>query len=213
MTGNETATVTARGDAVVPGTPDEGAWDLQIVARAATADAAMAEVRDRSATLQALFDELQVAKDQRSTTGVSVNEEFDYIDGKQTSRGFSASNQLTVRLGDPSDAGRMITEAITRAGAAVHGPRWWIAPDNPARVEACKRAAAVATRKAEAYAEALGLRLGRVLEVREPSVGGVPFRNMRTPMHLTVAATEEPIDIDPGLLDVTATVDVTYSLR
>jgi uncharacterized protein YggE len=203
-------TVTARGEASVPGKPDEGMWTIMVGALDATPDAALGEVGTRSDALGTVLDELGVAPERRSTSGVTVREEFDYVDGKQVHRGFRAQNVITVRLTDAAAAGKLIQASIERAKAEVRGPVWWIAPDNPARVEACKRAAAEAKRKAEAYAEALGLQLGAVAEIRESATGPVPMPRGRA---MTLAAAETPIDVDPGELNVDAQVEVSFHLE
>jgi uncharacterized protein YggE len=207
------ATVTARGDAVVPGTPDEGIWTIEVSALYATPDAALGDVGERSSRLDALLDELGVPKEKRSTTGVTVREEFDYVEGKQVHRGFRAENLLTVRLQDATVAGRLIQGATQQAQANVRGPAWRIAPDNPARLEACRRAALAARRKAEAYAEALGLRLGPVAEVREPATGATPLPRPAAAGVLRAAAVEPAVDVDPGELSVESQVEVTFELR
>ena len=195
------STVTARGEATVPGKPDEGVWTITVGALEATPDAAaLGEVGTRSEALGAALDDLGAAAERRSTTGVTVREEFDYADGRQVHRGFRAQNVITVRLTDAAVAGTLIQTSIERAKAEVRGPVWWIAPDNPARVEACKRAAAEAKRKAEAYAEALGMRLGAVAEIRETATGGpVPMPRGGA---MTLAAAEAAIEVDPGELNV-----------
>ncbi|HET7235419.1 MAG TPA: SIMPL domain-containing protein [Actinomycetota bacterium] len=211
MTG---ATVTARGEAVVPGRPDEGIWTIEVDALDATPDAALSAVGERSDALSALLEELGVPKEVRSTSGVSVREEFDYADGKQVHRGYRAQNLVTVRLADASIAGRMIQGSIERAKASVRGPTWWIAPDNPARVEACRRAAVEARRKAEAYADALGLRLGGVVEVREPSPGGhAAPRPAVGAIAMRAVAEPASVEVDPGELNVQAQVEVTFFLE
>lgn len=203
------ATVTALGEAVVPGRPDEGIWAISVSSLETTPDAALADVGARSNDLVGLLDQLAVPKEKRSTTGVTVREEFDYADGKQVHRGFRAENLVTVRLADATIAGRLIQESIARAKANVRGPTWWIAPDNPARVEACRRAAAEARRKAEAYAEALGLRLGPVVEVREPpaTTGAFP-----RPGVMRAMAETSSVEVDPGELNVEAQVEVSFRL-
>ena len=204
-------TVTARGEGVVPGKPDEGVWTVEVTALKDSPDAALADIGTRSRALDDLLGALPVAKERRSTAGVTVREEFDWVEGKQVHRGFRAAKVVTVRLADATLAGRLIQESIARAAANVQGPMWWIAPDNPARAEACRGAAIEAKRKAEAYAQALGLRLGAVTEIREPSTRGGPMRAMRMPVAMSVAEAQ-PLDVDPGELSVSAEVEVTFHL-
>ena len=192
----------------MPGKPDEGIWMIELSSLDATPDAALVEVGVRSEQLDRLLDELEVPRDKRSTTGVTVQEEFDYTEGKQTHRGYRAQNLVTVRLEQATVAGRLIQESIARAKANVRGPTWWIAPDNPARVEACRRAAAEAKRKADAYASALGLRLGPVVEVREPATPG----ELPRPGVMRTMAASSTVEVDPGELNVGAQVEVTFRL-
>lgn len=199
------ATVTARGHAIVRGRPDEGSWTIDLTATAETPDAALTQVGERSQALTALLDEIGLAPEMRSSTGLTVREAIDYENGSPVHKGFRAQNLVTVRLQDPAVAGKLLQGATERAQAQVRGPSWWIAPDNPARIEACRRAATEAKRKAEAYADALGLDLGAVAEVREPQGTSSPLARASA---LTMGA--EPIDIDPGELQVEAQVDVTF---
>jgi uncharacterized protein len=138
--------------------------------------------------------------------------ELPWEDGKQTHRGYRAQNLVTVRLADPTIAGRLIEGSIARAKASVRGPIWWIAPGNEARLAACRQAAAEAKRKAEAYADALGLHLGDVAEIREPAAsGGIEPRPLAGPIALR-AAPEPSLEVDPGELEVKAQVEVTFHL-
>ena len=206
------ATVTARGEAVSRAKPDEGIWTFEVSSLDATPEKALATVGKGSTELEALLAELGVAPEKRSTTGVSVREEHDWAEGKQTHRGYRAQNVVTVRLADSAIAGRLIEGSIARAKASVSGPMWWIAPDNEARVEACRQATAEAKRKAQAYADALGLQLGDVAEIREPIRGGiVPRQPLGGAMTLR-SAPEPALEVDPGELEVQAQVEVTFHL-
>jgi uncharacterized protein YggE len=208
-----TATVTARGEAVVPARPDEGIWIIELSVLDGAPDAALSEVATRSRSLEALLGDLGIPAEKRSTSGVTVREEYDYVDGKQTRRGFRAENTVTIRVADHTIAGRLIQEATSAAKANVRGPSWWIAPGNPARLDACRRAVESAQRKAEAYADALGRRLGPVLEIREPGAGIQPLPKGGGMLAMrTMAAESAPIDVDPGELDVEASVEVTFQL-
>jgi uncharacterized protein YggE len=52
--------------------------------------------------------------------------------------------------------------------ARIDGPSWQIAESNPVRLQAAREAAAQAERKARAYAEGVGARLGPLLKLAEP---------------------------------------------
>jgi uncharacterized protein YggE len=209
----EEATVTARGEAVVPGKPDEGEWVIALSSLDSTPDAALANVAGRSSKISDLLEELGVPTGKRSTSGMNIREEREYLDGKQVHRGYRAEDLLTVRLEDPTIAGRLIEGSIARAKASVRGPSWWIAPDNPARIEACRRAAVEAKRKARSYAEALGLSLGAVLEIRETSSGEPVFPQPGVGPIALRAMPESSIDVEPGELNVQARVDVTFRVE
>lgn len=81
--------------------------------------------------------------------------------------GYIASNRLELRIRDLRRAPELI-DALFEAGAnSVRGPRFSLS--DPAPVERLARRAAVeaARLEAETYADALGMRLGRILRVSE----------------------------------------------
>ena len=164
------ATVTVRGHAVVPGTPDEARLTLELKTLESTAQAALAHVAERSEELERILDELEIAQERRSTSGISVSEEREYEDHRYVHRGYTASNQISIKLDDARLVGKLMREATNRSQARVSGPWWQVALDNPARTEAYRQAAADARRRAEAYVNALGARLGAVASVAEPGL-------------------------------------------
>jgi uncharacterized protein YggE len=198
-----------RGEAIVPGQPDEVVVALDLTAVRDSAQEAYDDVASRSAALDSLCGELEIAAVARSTAGVSVEQHYEYGEhGKREHRGYVASNRVLVRVADAALVSRLLKEAVSRAQASVQGPGWRVAADNPAFIEACRRAATAARRKAEAYADALGLVLGNVVEAREPrATTGPIFRGIAFARH------EEEIPIDPGELDVRAALDVTFALE
>jgi uncharacterized protein len=207
--------VAVMGRAMVPAQPDEVRLALAVKGRAATAEAALTDVATRSEALERLLAESGVTRSQWTTSGVSIEEEQELRHGRTTRIGFLASNRLILRLTDPAAGGPVIGAATRRAGAEVAGPWWQVALDNPARTEACRQAVADARRKAGAYAEALGMALGRVLTVAEPEVSLPGPRLARAPMgvqRLAMAEGGADIDVQPGNLDITAAVQVTFTL-
>ena len=209
-------TVTTRGQAVIPAEPDEVRVQIGVESLEQAAADALERTAEKSAELQRIFEELEIPKKARSTSGVSIDEQWEYTDKKQVFRGYRASTQITVRLEDASVLGRLMQEATKRASARIHGPWWQVALNNPARAEACRAAAADARRKAEAYAEALGGRLGAVVAVSEPGTGFRPppapqMQAMRTAA--PAMAMSAQMDVEEGDLDVWAAVEVSFGFE
>jgi uncharacterized protein YggE len=208
----ETPTVTVRGEAVVRAEPDEATLWIMLTALKEDPGQALSDVSRRSDGLIAMLNEFGIAKADRATTGVTVYEEFDHTRGGRRSLGHRAIANVSVRLTDPEVIGRLIVRATTELQARIHGPHWQIAPQNPVRLQAAREAAADAERKARAYAEGVGTRLGRLIKLAEPDA--VPLRprsSTGAPMALT-AAGGQPMPIEPGESEVTAAIDATFAL-
>ena len=206
--------MTVRGSATVPGRPDEAALAVDLETVRESAQAAYEDIARRSDELEAMLDEAGVPAEMRTTAGISVREHREYVEGRHVHRGYGASSRLNVRTRDAAVAARVLQEAVARAGATVGGPWWSLDTDNPARLAACREAAAEARRKGEAYAEALGLRIASVLEVREPGIG-VPRPELEADVMFSSAGEERgrTVPVSPGVLDVRAAVEVTFSLE
>jgi hypothetical protein len=201
------ATVTVRGRATVPVTPDEVTLGLTVEALEGTAAAAFAEASRRAGELAALCDALGVPPAARSTARVSLAEHGEHDrDGRWHHRGFSATSRVAVTLGEAELAIRLLSEAVARAAVRVDGPVWGVADDNPAHEEARRRAAADARRRASDYVEALGARLGAIESIAEPGTGPPPG-----PRPLRAAAlAEADMPLEAGEQEVAAAVDVTF---
>ena len=215
-------TVTVRSDASLRARPDEARIDLEVWKVERHSEDAHADVARRSQALDTLLDELAIPKEQRTTAGVSVRAENEWSGSRWQRKGWRASNRILVRLTDISIAGKLIGEAVDRAEATVAGPWWSVTPAHPARTEVCTRAAVQARSKAQAYAEALGTRLGALEEIREPGTGRheppdmfVQRAMMPTPAAMTARADTPPpqIEIEPGEMDVYGSVELTYVLE
>lgn len=204
-------TVTVTGEALVRTEPDEALLGITLSALEEAPGPALADVSGRSNALLAMLDELGVAKADRSTTGISVSEEFDHTREGRRSLGHRAISRVAVRLTSQELIGRLVSQSTDALAARVDGPRWQIAPDNPVRLEAARMAAADAERKARAYAEGLGAQLGSLIRLAEPEDTAVMAR--RGGLRSIVPASAEAMPIEPGEHEVAASIQATFALK
>lgn len=209
-TGVSPPTVTVRGDGLVRTEPDEAVLWITLTALEAGPGAALADVSTRSTALIALLDEVGVAKADRSTTGITVAEEFDHTQEGRHSLGHRASAGVSVRLTDAEPIGRLVAQATEDLGARIDGPTWLISLDDPVRLEAARRAAADARRKAEAYAEGVGAKVGRLIRLSEP---GVQQAHAFAVAAQAGFARREPMPVEPGGHEIAASVEATFALE
>ncbi len=205
-----TGRITVTGRSTVAAKPDRLELGMEVTALEPSPDRALEVVAERSAAVERILNAAGVPDESRTTAGVWVGEESAWEDEREVFRGFRARNRFLIRLADPSPLGRMMREATQEAKAKVQGPRWKIDPENDAWAEACRGAAADARRKADAYADSLGLRVGEIVRVKEPRV---PERFGYVPLSSRALSAEEDLDVHPGSLDVSAAVNVTFQLE
>jgi uncharacterized protein len=205
-----TATVSVIGEASLRAEPDEALVIVSLTALKDSPGPALEDVASRSRALAALLDALAIASSDRSTTGVSVHEEFDHTSDGRRSLGHRAASAVAVRLTDLDSIGRLVTRVTTELAARVDGPRWQIAATNPIRLEAARQAAADGRRKAQAYAEGVGAQLGALIRLAEP--GGAATGGNRRPYRAMSASAGGDMPIESGEQEIAAAIEVTFAL-
>lgn len=194
--------------------PDEAFIQLGVNTTAVTARAAQeANTKKIEAIVGALAD-LGVAAKDTQTRNLSL-QKIDY--GANKGR-YQASNIIAVRMHDAPRAGEAVTRA-TEAGANVmSGPELRIADPEKANRGAYIAAFKAARTRAEAYAEAAGMKIARVLTIHDggQSGGGYPQPMMEQAMDaMAVSAPPQivaPPSIRPGTMLTRVSVQVDFAL-
>jgi uncharacterized protein YggE len=111
-------TVTVLGEAVVRVDPDEATLWLGVSALEPSPAAALGEVARRAEVIVGMLEDLGVAAADRSTAGVTVEEEWDHSspEGKR-SLGHRARASAPVRTADPELIGRIVTRLAREHGS------------------------------------------------------------------------------------------------
>lgn len=120
---------------------------------------------------------------------------------------YRATNVLQVTVDDLAIVGAVVDAGIAAGVNEIRNVSFRLADELPHRVTALERAVEAARLKARAAAAALGARLGEALEVRERSVA-VPY----VPFDAAFARAESATPLEPGEIEIEATVDVSFRL-
>lgn len=159
-----TVTGTGRAEAA----PDQALFTAGLSSVAGTAQDASARNAETMNRITAALAKLEIPARDIQTRNLSVNR-IDY--GPNRGR-FEAGNTVAVRVRNTARVGAAIA-AVTAAGAnIVSGPNLSVADPEKANLGAYAVAYKAARAKAEAYAGAAGLRIARVLSIRDGGEGG-----------------------------------------
>jgi len=199
--------IRASGEGVVSIKPDQARLTLGVTTQGTTAE----EATQRNAEIIAnVLNEVRKAigtfADIR-TIGFSVSPIYRTpLPGQPAViAGYSASNSVLVTMSDTSAAGRII-DVGTKAGAnIVGGISFSLKDPQPARAQALRLATQMARAQAEAIAQGLGGRVGRVLAAADSYSPAIPIF---TRENLTAAPGATPTPIESGNLEVRATVTI-----
>jgi len=207
------SSIRVTGDAKVTAKPDRVQIDIGVTTRAPQSqDAAAQNARQVEAVLAAVRKAAGPAAVLK-TISYSLNPNYQYHPngGEPTIDGYTANNVVQVTLDELSKIGAVI-DAATQAGANhVQGIQFTLRDQAAVRAQALREAATRARAEAEVLAEALGLKVVRVLSVEESSPGIVPVRVLAgAPRSMVTAAAPTPVET--GTLDVTANVTLSVEV-
>ena len=198
-------TVEATGEAEVSLPPDQALLSLGVTTEASTAKQALDDnARVMTAVVAALAQAGFAAPDV-ATRAVSVTPIIDYQPQQRGEKprivGYRANNTVQVKTRDPSAIGRALDVGVQAGANVSSGIAFGLADSREAETQALRLAVQDAQRRATAMAEALGRRLGPVLEVRTLDVER-PVPRFEAMAQRTAAA--PPTPIEPGLITVRA---------
>lgn len=202
-----TVTATGRADS----RPDEARLQLGVQSQAGSAGEASRLNREKMDAVTAALQRLGVKPDDLQTRNLSL-QRIDY--GKERGQ-FRAYNVVEVTMRDMSKVGEAVT-AVTEAGANVmSGPDLRFSNRDAANKAAYAAAYRNARTRAEAYAEAANLKIGRVLGIYDGGEYGMPAPPpyvSRDAMAQVAAPPPPPAPFSPGTTTTEVRVRVDFAL-
>jgi uncharacterized protein YggE len=203
-------TVSAEG--LSEGRPDMATINLGVTTEGQTAQAALQENARRMQALNQALRRAGIAERDIQTSNVSVYPQQQYREGQAPLiTGYQANNTVTAKVRRIDNTGRVIDAAVSAGGNTVNGV-YFSYQDPDAQLDAARRdAIAEARRRADLYANALGMRVHRIVAVKE---GGGYAPPMPVPMAARMeAAQDASTPVSPGQIETRVSVGVTFELR
>ncbi|MGH2627411.1 MAG: SIMPL domain-containing protein [Anaerolineales bacterium] len=210
-------TVQGTGRALVA--PDEATVRLGVVAQRPTAREAQGEVNRIANAVLAAIGGLGVARERIQTSELQLYPVYSQeiprpeptVPAEPRIVGYRAANVVSVRLEEMEKIGPVVDAGLEAGANQVEGVSFGLRSDLAARQQALRQAATEARQKAEALADALGVRLLGLLQVAEGGVSVVTPRFASARMAMEVAQ-DVSTPVSPGQISVEAHVTLTYRL-
>jgi uncharacterized protein YggE len=147
------------------------------------------------------------------TAELAVDPQFDRSDGEREDRrpritGYIVRNRLQLRLRDLTKAPQIVDSLFTAGANEVRGPIFSLSDPRPAQSRARRAAVEAAREEASAYAEALNMRITRVLRVSERGNFDVEHGDRIVVTGARIAATP----IEPGEIRTNVRIWVDFAM-
>jgi uncharacterized protein YggE len=200
--------VTATGEAVITVEPDQAEIDIGVVTQAKNAPDAAKENAEKLARVMAEIKKVLGKGDEVKTASYSLNPNYRYPQGgKPEIVGYTATNVLHIQTGALENVGKLIDVAMQSGANTIQRLSFTLKDEHSAQVQALRLASTKAKAKAEAMADALGLKIIRVLSVTEGDRGIRPIVMPRVAQMEAQAAAPTPVEA--GTIEVRSSVSLT----
>ena len=216
VAGTAVRTITVVGTGKASGAPDVAHVNVGVETQGPSLQQVVDDNKTKMATLLAALKAQNIADKDIRTSNYSV-----YVENQQppqpavegTARPgpviYHVSNQVDVTVRDIAKLGDVLDKAVAAGANNVYGVNFSV--DDPTKLQGMARANAIADAKARAQdlAGLTGLTLGDVISVSEV---------ISSPSPVFAAAVEArslaaPVPIQPGELEVSMNVQVTYAIK
>lgn len=204
------AYIAVTGEGVMLAVPDMATISLGVVTQGATAADALGQNSGLVAAVLAEVAAMGIAARDIQTAGLSVDTMLDYSNPEVVRiKGYEARNVLRIRVRDLPMTGALIDAAFAAGANEFNGLTFALEDDRAALDAARQAAVADARARAELYAAAAGVSLGRIGAISETGDYGYDpgFGLRAAPMSAML-----PVPIAEGELTITASVTISWEL-
>lgn len=192
--------------------PDVATISTGVVTQAADANAAM---RANAAQMDKVMGAVRaagIAERDIQTSGINLNPNYKYVENAPPLIvGYQASNTVNVRVRDLSRLGKVLDTLVAQGANQINGPSFEVDKPDEAYDEARIAAIRKAQARARTYADALGLKVRRIVSISE---GGASFPRPIPMMRARAAdaGMAKETSVSPGESTLSVNVEVVFEL-
>lgn len=189
--------------------PDTAMISFGVSKTASTVQSAKDQVNEIANKITKDLKNLGVSEKDIKTTNYSVNPQYDYSGRTQRLTGYIVDTNMQVKL-QPIDKANNAIDIVTQDGATQIAGLQFILNDTKQKElanDARKKAVADAKEKAQSLAYAAGMRLGRIVDIKENAQSPRPVPLL---MSAEKAGGGEPTQLNPGENTITTTITLSY---
>jgi len=205
-------TIVTNGEATVQRVPDVAYVAIAVETRARSPREAQQQNAQAMSAVQQRVTAAGIAREAVRTTGYSIQQEFDFANGRRTPRGFVARNGVEVRIDAIERVGELLDAFVDAGATTVTGVRFDLKDRAGAEREALRMAVADARARADAIASAAGRSIDRVFRISDtPQPRFKPMAMAMERGMVGGAAPETPVE--PGTIEVHVQVELVAVMK
>lgn len=211
MTALAEGTITVQGIGSVKVNSDRAGISLGVREAAEEVTTAQAIVNERIAAIVEALKAMGLTEDDISTNNIGIYPNYNYDDG-ETIISYSAYNNIYLTVKDVNKTGAFIDAAFAAGANSLDYVEFSAAETAEADAKALALAVESAREKAQIIADAAGVKLGEIVEIRdnaEASFGG----NGIYVKNDVEADTGSGTDVMASKQTITAAVSITFALE
>lgn len=204
--------ISVQGSSTITSDPDEVSFSVGVQTQASDAVDAQQENSDKMDAIKTALFAAGLSVDEIQSSSYSVSPDYDWSGSARRITGYTASHTLQIKTSKINEVGKLL-DAATNSGANNMGSIYFglsDAKEEGLRKQALGQAVDVAKGKAQALASAAGVGLGQTIYITEGSSTSYQT-NIAYAMD-EAAPRAGGTSIEPGSVDLTASVTVTYAI-
>jgi uncharacterized protein YggE len=203
---------TAEGTGEVMASPNNATFTVGVTQNATTSEQATNLMNETTNEIIAQLRSTGIKNEDIKTTGYNVYPNQDFTNGRNNITGYTASQNLEIKADSVELANKALAAATASGANTVSGVNFTVDDQEMKKLqqEALKKAVADAKENASDIANAAGIKLGRIVSIRQNQGVGSPVPMYKAEMANDARGGSTSPELQPGQNAVTVTVTLSY---